>query len=118
MSFHLLIWVFVSLAILTPRVAVTSTYQVPSEISTGSSAAAIQSDGDIRIYYQAIDNSLHEWRSYAPNSLTYVDTFLVPAYKVKVYSPLAAAKESTSGPGEVRDVLGSPISISLLKDIF
>ncbi|MCJ1268291.1 hypothetical protein MMC22_008178 [Lobaria immixta] len=94
MSFHLLIWFFVSLAIST------STYQVPSEIIAGSSASAIQGDGNIRIYYQANDSSLHEWRSYAPNSLTYVDTFLVPAYKVKDNSPLAAAQESTSGLGE------------------
>ena len=104
MYLHLLVWFFLSLVTANLLAAALSS-QVPVEILNGSSAAAIQSGGDIRIYYQAIDNSIHEWKSHAPNSLTYVDTFLVPGFSVKENSPLAAVWESSRSPGEVRACL-------------
>lgn len=111
MYFHLLFGFFLSL-VTANLLAATLSSRVPVEILNGSSAAAIQSGGDIRIYYQASENSIHEWKSQAPNSLTYVDTFLVPGFTVKENSPLAAVWESSRSPGEVGAVLRSCIGVA------
>lgn len=102
MSFHFLLWLLFSLATSIQPVAVTSTDQVPVEILSGSSAAAIQFGGDVLIYFQALDSSIHESKSYAPYSVKYVDTFLVPGIKARANTPLAAVGASTNYLSDVR----------------
>ncbi|MCJ1426457.1 hypothetical protein MMC29_004360 [Sticta canariensis] len=110
--FPLWFWFFLSLAISIPPVTSSSSSpRIPAELLNGSSAAAIQGGGDIRIYYQAVDGSLHEWRSYAPNSETYMDTFLVSGNKAKADSPLAAVaggESSSSNLGEAGRIATTP----------
>ncbi|MCJ1465866.1 hypothetical protein MMC07_004485 [Pseudocyphellaria aurata] len=94
---HFFLWLLFSLA---TSIQPASTDQGPAELLNGSSAAAIQFGGDVRIYYQAIDGSIHESRSYAPNSVKYLDTFLVPSFKVRPGTPLAAVGASTNYLGD------------------
>lgn len=107
MPFRFSLWFFFYLAFSILPVTITFSHRVPAGLLNGSSAAAIQGGGDIRIYYQAVDSSLHEWRSYAPNNESYVDTFLVSGNKARADSPLAAIVESPSNLGEVRESRGS-----------
>lgn len=102
MSFHVLLWFLFSVVTSVLPVTVPSPYQVRVEPLNGSSASAIQGGADVRIYWQASDGSLHEWRSYAPNSVTYLDTFLVRGDDVRANTPIAAVGDSATSIGEVR----------------